>query len=335
MARRALGPATLAVVQAVDAALGAGDRALLVACSGGADSLALALAARYVADRRALPCAAVVVDHGLQPASADVARQARDVLTGIGFADVQVVPVQVARDLGPRTGGRGSRGPLPRAARAGPGRICRRPCTGHRPAGPHPGRPGRDGPAGAHAGLRPPVARRDGPPIRHPAPAPAGADPPLHRGRLRRGRAERLAGPAQRGPGLRPRPGAHPRAAGARGRARTWDRRSPRPDRVPGPRGRGPPRRPRRRGGPGHGGAALRGAAAAAGRAAAPGTAPVAACPRRRRPRPHPRARRGGPGDAVARAARGAGPGRHRGPAGRQPAVAGCPPWTTSSSPAT
>ncbi|MFL6026697.1 MAG: tRNA lysidine(34) synthetase TilS [Friedmanniella sp.] len=100
MARRALGPATLAVVQAVDAALGADDRALLVACSGGADSLALAVAARHVADRRGLPCAAVVVDHGLQPGSADVACRVRDVLTGIGLVDVRVVSVQVAAASG-------------------------------------------------------------------------------------------------------------------------------------------------------------------------------------------------------------------------------------------
>ena len=53
MAYRELGTASLVVVQAVDAALNNGQ-ASLVACSGGADSLALAFAARYVAIRRYL-----------------------------------------------------------------------------------------------------------------------------------------------------------------------------------------------------------------------------------------------------------------------------------------
>ncbi len=70
MARRALGPATLQVVQAVEAVL-AGPA--LVACSGGPDSLALAAAASLVSSRRGLAVRAAVVDHGLQPGSAGVA----------------------------------------------------------------------------------------------------------------------------------------------------------------------------------------------------------------------------------------------------------------------
>lgn len=70
MARRALTDACLAVVQAVRA-LPAAPWA--VACSGGADSLALAWAAAHVASRRGTPCRAVVVDHGLQPGSDAVA----------------------------------------------------------------------------------------------------------------------------------------------------------------------------------------------------------------------------------------------------------------------
>jgi tRNA(Ile)-lysidine synthase len=95
MARRALGPATLAVVQAVDAALVPADTGLLVACSGGADSLALAFAARHVAGRRALSCSAVVVDHGLQDGSAAVADRAARTLRDLGVADVTVVQVTV------------------------------------------------------------------------------------------------------------------------------------------------------------------------------------------------------------------------------------------------
>lgn len=66
MARRVLGAATLAVVQALDA-LDADP--WLVACSGGADSLALAWAAGYVGRRRGTSVRALVVDHGLQSGS--------------------------------------------------------------------------------------------------------------------------------------------------------------------------------------------------------------------------------------------------------------------------
>src|SRR5258708_31554279 len=43
---------------------------VLVACSGGADSLALACAGAFVAPRLGLRCGAVTVDHGLQEGSA-------------------------------------------------------------------------------------------------------------------------------------------------------------------------------------------------------------------------------------------------------------------------
>ncbi len=110
MARRALGPATLALVQAVDAALEPGDTSLLVACSGGADSLALAAATRHVATRRRLTFSGVVVDHGLQPDSAGVASAAADVLTGLGVDEVRVVRVVVDdRGLGPEAAARDAR----------------------------------------------------------------------------------------------------------------------------------------------------------------------------------------------------------------------------------
>lgn len=84
VSRRALGPATLAVVQAVRRSLAPADRSLLVACSGGADSLALAAGVVHVAREAGLPAAAVVVDHGLQEGSADVADAARAALVGLG-----------------------------------------------------------------------------------------------------------------------------------------------------------------------------------------------------------------------------------------------------------
>jgi tRNA(Ile)-lysidine synthase len=95
MARRALGPSTLALLQAVEAALAETDRCLLVACSGGPDSLALAYAVVHVGRRRKLPAAAVVVDHGLQPSSADQAAAAASTLQSLGYADVVVRAVDV------------------------------------------------------------------------------------------------------------------------------------------------------------------------------------------------------------------------------------------------
>ena len=100
MARRTLGPATLAVVKAVEAAVVATDQSLLVACSGGADSLALAAATQQVLRRRGLPGAAVVVDHGLQQGSHQTATRARAQLSGLGFTDVVISTVLVDRAAG-------------------------------------------------------------------------------------------------------------------------------------------------------------------------------------------------------------------------------------------
>ena len=83
MAKRALGAATLAVVQAVEAVA---DGPLLVACSGGPDSLALALAAQLVGLRRGLDVRAVIVDHGLQSGSAEVAAAVAEQLRVHGIA---------------------------------------------------------------------------------------------------------------------------------------------------------------------------------------------------------------------------------------------------------
>ena len=97
MGRRELGPATLAAVQAVDVTLNQQDVQIVTACSGGADSLALAFAARYVASRRDLKYAAVIIDHGLQQGSADIAARVRDQLDRLGYHDVTITAVQVDR----------------------------------------------------------------------------------------------------------------------------------------------------------------------------------------------------------------------------------------------
>ncbi|WP_299446641.1 tRNA lysidine(34) synthetase TilS [uncultured Phycicoccus sp.] len=64
---------------------------VLVACSGGADSSALAAAARFEGTRLGLRVGAVVVDHGLQPGSDEVAAGAGTQLRARGLDPVDVV----------------------------------------------------------------------------------------------------------------------------------------------------------------------------------------------------------------------------------------------------
>jgi tRNA(Ile)-lysidine synthase len=111
MGRRELGPATLAAVQAVENALNPSDVRLLVACSGGADSLALAFAVRYAAARRGLGFGAVVVDHQLQDDSAAIASRVADQLATLGYHDISVTAVAVdqAGAVGPEAAARQAR----------------------------------------------------------------------------------------------------------------------------------------------------------------------------------------------------------------------------------
>ena len=111
MGRRELGPASLAAVQAVDAALSQQDVQLVTACSGGADSLALAFAGRYVATRRDLKYAALVIDHGLQDDSAGVTARVGDQLAALGYDDITLTAVQVDRSSadGPEAAARQAR----------------------------------------------------------------------------------------------------------------------------------------------------------------------------------------------------------------------------------
>ncbi|HMO10880.1 MAG TPA: tRNA lysidine(34) synthetase TilS [Actinotalea sp.] len=68
---------------------------VLVACSGGPDSLALAAATAFVAPRLGLSAGAVVVDHGLQSGSAAAAAAAAEQCRALGLA-AQVVEVTPA-----------------------------------------------------------------------------------------------------------------------------------------------------------------------------------------------------------------------------------------------
>lgn len=96
MARRALGPAMLAVVSAVDRAHRGDD--VQVACSGGADSLALAAAVAVLARRHGFAARAVVIDHGLQDGSAKRSADVVDILARLDL------PGRVVRVVVPATG---------------------------------------------------------------------------------------------------------------------------------------------------------------------------------------------------------------------------------------
>ena len=91
MARKALGPASLQVAQALRDAL-TGVPEATVGCSGGPDSLALALGAAWAGQRTGTSVRAVIVDHQLQDGSHEVSQQARAQLAG---HDVPAVIVKV------------------------------------------------------------------------------------------------------------------------------------------------------------------------------------------------------------------------------------------------
>lgn len=91
---------------------GAGSAPLvLVALSGGADSLALAAATAYEAERAGLRAGAVVVDHALQQGSALVAARAAEQAERLGLAPVIVDRVRVGegRGDGPEAAARAAR----------------------------------------------------------------------------------------------------------------------------------------------------------------------------------------------------------------------------------
>jgi len=76
---------------------------VLAACSGGADSLALAAALAHEGPRCGLRAGGVTVDHGLQPGSGDRAREVTRVLTGLGLKPVACLRAVVP--AGPGNGG--------------------------------------------------------------------------------------------------------------------------------------------------------------------------------------------------------------------------------------
>lgn len=111
-------PAVAAVRRAVRAAL-PGSGAVIVACSGGADSLALAAAAAFEAPRAGVSAALVTVDHGLQPGSDTQARAVAQLGYEMGFDPVELIRVRVGTAGGPEAAARTARyGALDRVAAA-------------------------------------------------------------------------------------------------------------------------------------------------------------------------------------------------------------------------
>ena len=82
---------------------------VLVAVSGGADSLALAAATAFESSRVGVRAGAVIVDHQMQPGSADVAAKTAAVLSELGLSPVEIRTVSVGGDGGPENAARVAR----------------------------------------------------------------------------------------------------------------------------------------------------------------------------------------------------------------------------------
>lgn len=97
------------VLHDVRAECGVPNPLVLAACSGGADSMALAAALAFEAPRLGVRAGAVTVDHGLQAGSAERAREVADRLTALGLDPVDAVGVTVGRQGGPEAAARDAR----------------------------------------------------------------------------------------------------------------------------------------------------------------------------------------------------------------------------------
>lgn len=105
-----LAPPVAAVRVAVRRALSGLDGRVLVACSGGPDSLALAAATAFVAPRVGLPAGLVTVDHQLQAGSAERAKAVAEWAAGAGLAPVEIATVEATgRGTGPEAAAREAR----------------------------------------------------------------------------------------------------------------------------------------------------------------------------------------------------------------------------------
>lgn len=99
---------TFAILGVADIAVARGAD-VLVALSGGADSLALAAATAFEASRAGLRAGVVIVDHGLQEGSAEVAAHAAVQASELGLDPVIVRRVEVGDRGGPEAAARDAR----------------------------------------------------------------------------------------------------------------------------------------------------------------------------------------------------------------------------------
>ncbi len=104
-------PAVARVRSAVRASLDDLPKSSLVlaAVSGGRDSMALADALAFVAERDQLRAGALIIDHSLQPDSAGVAKRVQQTLLGFGLTPVEVVTVSVDSEGSPEAAARAAR----------------------------------------------------------------------------------------------------------------------------------------------------------------------------------------------------------------------------------
>ena len=214
--------------------LAAGDL-VLIACSGGADSLALAAAAAFAGPRMGLKVGGVTVDHGLQSGSAEraaglAALLARLCLDPVRSLAVTVPPAPAA--AGPEAAARTARYAALDAVAQEHGAVAV--LLGHTLddqaetvlLGLARGSGGRSLAGDAAPGAAGIAGR------------PAGRAPRHHRCRLRRAGPRALAGPAQPGLPVCPGRGAASGAARARGRPRAGGGRGAGPHRGPAAGGR-------------------------------------------------------------------------------------------------
>jgi tRNA(Ile)-lysidine synthase len=82
---------------------------VLVACSGGSDSLALAACLGFTAPRMGLRAGLLTVDHGLQEGSQERAREVVRLAAGFGLAPAEALAVAVGKAGGPEAAAREAR----------------------------------------------------------------------------------------------------------------------------------------------------------------------------------------------------------------------------------
>jgi tRNA(Ile)-lysidine synthase len=105
-----LDPAVAAIRLAVRRSLEAVSGPVVVACSGGADSLALLAAAVFEGRAAGLPVLGVTVDHGLRPDSAEVADRVVAQMAAIGATETMTARITVtAQGQGPEAAAREAR----------------------------------------------------------------------------------------------------------------------------------------------------------------------------------------------------------------------------------